>query len=459
MGWLDFLKFNRKTNTPLLNEGNPKNPNIIKNAISVQVFSKMIGNEMEYSIRLINKDNSIQIGKINATTTEIKNSTIPLKELAKQVEQYMTPLTKSTNIHTLNKAKEYAKDKLNTLEQENSFFSVDKDAITYIDNYEPEDMLKYDELKEMPRKVDTSQLTPDELYKIANQIQVRLDKLKTIKTPDDAYADKEDLVYYMKEKEGLVTNPIVEAYITATENGYTLDENTIISISKHMENIENEDGSLYSAYLKLEEQRIFKQIEATIKNYSNLAENADTKLTCEKLIQTLYQVNKFELSKDKNNSGYNIFNYILKELRQQNIVNYVDKVRSLDSAVAKIINLNLQDLPEKTKILQFFYSRIGSLGQLSAGSNSNLLRSYIESTDLKHPDTTQLKEYLLLVAQIEKNYIENEYGPLLEEYKNKNSKNQKNSFIESLNVSIKPITKAESNHSQENAKEYEEEQK
>ena len=42
-----------------------------------------------------------------------------------------------------------------------------------------------------------------------------------------------------------------------------------------MEQIKNEDGALYSAYLKLEEKRVLKQIRKVITNYNLSGSNVD----------------------------------------------------------------------------------------------------------------------------------------------------------------------------------------
>ena len=201
---------------------------------SVKVFAKKVGENMEYNIRYVCDNNEISIGVLNKSS-QTQASAFPIKQLVKDVELAMNPLIAANNLLTLNRIKEKTIEKINAINDKYDFFNLDTNAISYIKNYEPEEMsINYEDLEHLPQKLDLTSLSPEKIQKITLKIQNRLDTLNAIHTPEDAYACKESLESFMKEKEEKQENPLITAYAEAVNNGEILDEQTVLKIAQKM---------------------------------------------------------------------------------------------------------------------------------------------------------------------------------------------------------------------------------
>lgn len=425
MGLIDLFK--RRKNKPLLlEEGKAKDiPKQEEEKLEVQVFSKkMHDNRIEYSFILNTEEKSVLVGKICRSSEELISKNIKLKNIANKIKEAMNPIAvekvKSQNL--MDKAKKEVKETIQAMADKQGVILA-KDVIQYIDRYG-------DSNSEHPKTDSKQGRMSDEEWK-------RLQELEEIKTPDDAYAYKDSLISYMKKTEKVPFNPIVEASIKSVQEGKKLDEETVKRIASNMEKLGNEDGLLYSVYLKIEEKRIWKQLQTRLAQYSNNAENEEVVYDVYQLSEVLEDLDKYELPDRKEEFSPSVLEYVMNEMGEKNIENYIENVKEKDTFLARSINTKCPGISNKTDMLQFLYARVASLGQLSYKSASNgndVLRNFIANTDFKHEDDRETKEFLLMVANIEKEAIQNKYVINLEDY---NKTNQ--SLKERVSVEQTPV--------------------
>lgn len=442
---------NKQTNLDLLkNEVKEKSDKKEEIESSVKVFSKKIGENMEYNIRFIYGNNEIPIAVLNQSS-QTQTSAFPIKQIVKDVELAMNPLTTANNLLTLNKVKEKAVEKINAINDKYDFLSLDSNAISYIKNYEPEEMsLSYEDLEKLPQKLDLTNLSPEQIQKISLKIQNRLNTLNAIHTPEDAYACKESLESFMKAKEEKNENPLVSAYAEAVNSGETLDEKTVLKIAQKMEKLKNEDGTLYSVYLKIEEKRVWKKIQECLQDYQ--IEHPENAENASRILPLVNALTNCEIKDFNGKFDESMFAYVNEQVQQMGVDHYVSKIKKSDAFLAQAINSRFADLPDKKTILTFLYARMGNLGQLSykeersESDTSVFLRDFVANTDFKSDNCTDTKEYLFYIAEVEKNYILDKYGYVLDLNKEKATAkkvvdiDEKAKFRESLAVPTQTST-------------------
>lgn len=415
---------------------------------SVKVFAKKVGENMEYNIRYVCDNDEISIGVLNKSS-QTQASAFPIKQIVKDVELAMNPLTTANNLLTLNRIKEKTIEKINAINDKYDFFNLDTNAISYIKNYEPEEMsINYEDLEHLPQKLDLTSLSPEQIQKITLKIQNRLDTLNAIHTPEDAYACKESLESFMKEKEEKQENPLITAYAEAVNNGEILDEQTVLKIAQKMEKLKNEDGTLYSVYLKIEEKRIWRKIQECLEDYQ--IEHPEKAENTTKILPLVNALTNCEIKDFNGKFDHSMFAYVNNQVQQMGVEHYVSKIKKSDAFLAQAINSHFSDLPDKKTILTFLYARMGSLGQLSykkersESDTSVFLRDFVANTDFKSDECTDTKEYLFYIAEVEKDFILDKYGYVLDLNKEKATAkkvvDEKTKFRESLAVPVEAET-------------------
>ena len=445
MGFFDF--FRRKEKIHMLEAHNNRENDTEQDIeempkIQIKVFPQKNDSKMEYSIEMFAGQEKItKVG--NITNLQELDGIATLKNVAKEIEDAITPIETARNSYALSRAKEAAKMTLQSINKEEIEFLLNDDVISYIDNYEPKELLNYEDLARLDRKIDITGLSNQEIVKIGKQLEDRLNVLNKIKTPEDAYNDKENLIYYMQAREQSSANPIIEANMQSIEEGKTLDKDTVIRISKNMEQLNNEDGSLYSAYLKIEEKRVWKKIERILKKDLVHSNNSQS---YEGLWKDIRALNNYQIKDIEGGFSAEILEYMIDELKQKDIENYTNLAKDADMRLAQRLTSDFGNTPEKIQILQFLHARIGSLGQLSKGTSGKhkVLRDYVANTDFKDEDITESKQFLLLVCNVEKQYIEKEYSQIIDLYKQgeieeNKEKHEKNTFKENLFVTTTPL--------------------
>jgi hypothetical protein len=304
-------------------------------------------------------------------------------------------------------------------------------------------------MENLPKKIDLEKITPKQAEKYGKLAKRRLEILESINTPDDAYEDIDNLVEFMQEQDNTPENPVVEANQQSCKDGTSLNFDTVIKISKKMENTKskgsklyNEDGVLYSAYLKIEERRIWKQMQNSLLEYSKEHEGI---MPIYNLTETIKEKENIA-TPTKGNVSFDIFQHIINEVNELNnstkksyslnIENYVKNVLMSDSKLSNAIESKCQDMEGKDDILEYLDARKMCLGQLSKSSQKESLREFVADTDFKDPDNTETKKFLLIVAKSEKQYIQENYDKLIEEYEKNNSKTKENNFLDDIKVDV-----------------------
>ena len=419
-----------------------------KDENKIRVFSQRYGNDTEYSIEMLSgKGNgNIYIGKMYVRTDiENQKGDMNFKEIVNEIKTAVDKMETARNAEELEMAKNYIKDKLGNLSTKNVQFKLDENIISYIDGYSiKEEKIEYEKIDKLVDVV--KEMSASEIIKLGEQLSNRVDTLETIKTPEDAYKHKDSLISYMKRKENVPENPIIDANSQSMGEGKPLDETTVLSIAKEMEQIKNEDGALYSAYLKLEEKRVLKKIRKVITDYNLSGPRVD--MTEVRETNQAMRYIKGEIDTTKGGFSPEILEYIIRTIKEEDIGAYTRNYKQSDSELYdKVKNEMSIQGKDKEEILDFLSARMECLGQLhykgkdgKTRTGKRTLRKFVEDTDFKDKDDRETKEFLYIIAQIEKEHIKTECIPAIEEYnssreeKTKDTRNS--SFKESLHYDI-----------------------
>lgn len=434
MGLWDFF---RKKEVPKLDapknlkqEKEPEREAKKEEKIDVHLFPKKVGeNAIEYTIVGSRNGENINIGTLHSTETDnsFNGDNSPLKQIVTEIEDTINPILNVNTQHRLDRAKASATESLKDIQSKKLGFVLKKDIMEYIQEYEPSyELIKpvdYKKVKKFPKKVDITKLSPSEIFEWGESLYGRLEELEDIKTPKDAYENRDSLIDYMEnsENEKSPLDALINASTESEKDGIELDDYTVERIAEQMEQFDNEDGFLYSAYLKLEESRIWKQIQVRIAQYSNESKDKDTIDGIYQLSNMIEKLDGYELQDTSGVQLEDIFGYIINEMKQLDVKNYIANYKGLDFKLAQTLNTKYGDMQDLKTILQFLYARMASMGQLSYKSNpeskgGGILRDFVINTDFKHEDNEESKRFLLLVSQIEKEYIKNECMPVIEAY-------------------------------------------
>lgn len=427
MGLMDFFK-RKKNKTPMLEAGkiSEQQKDEEGEKVDVQIFSrKREDNSIEYSVVLNVGGNSILVGKAYSTPENDinKRQHVNLRNIANVIKDAIQPLANARNRYAIDRAKQEAKQRIQSMANVEGVILTDE-IMQYIDLYR-NPTLDHFEPEDRHQKMET---------KDANRLQ----ELESIKTPEDAFEHKDSLIAYMQRTEKVPINPIVEANIKSLKEGKKLDDETVKTIAQNMEKLGNEDGLLYSVYLKIEEKRIWRQLQTRLAQYSN--DSGDEKVIDEvyKLSEIIEELDKYELPDMGEGYSQGVLKYMIDEVRETDIKDYIENAKEKDTSLARSINTKCDGIQDKTNMLQFLYARIGSLGQLSYKSalqGNDVLRNFVANTDFKHEDNTETKEFLLTVANIEKENIQNKYKTNSVE----KNKTEEKSFKERINVQQTPV--------------------
>lgn len=434
MGFWDFFKIRKNSKVLELPEGNIKdNQRDKKDNIDVKITSRKDGEYMQYNIVLGVDGQSFEVGEMYSENGQIT----PIREVAQEIKEALNPMVSTTNKYTLAKARKQAQDDFKLISIKNSF-ALNPEVSDFIKNYQSDNILDYKQTNKLPKTIDADKIDEEYSYCEGRKLQKRLDKLEKIKSPEDAYENRYDIISFMMDmEEDVPSSAIVAAQIDSLKNGKQLNEETVKAVAKFMEQeFDNEDGALYPVYLKLEEKRVWKAILKELTPYLK-----DETKQSKELIGILSPLSQYQLPDIPDIKGEfatnTLVKYIMKEMNQRVSINkYNDRFKKYDLQAAMEINNKdkYPDLEHRKEILEFFYARMGSLGQLSypkQESNGDIedkkvkyFREFVEETNFKSIDNKESKEFLFLVAQIEKDYIKNGCKSMLQIYNKKEAENQ-----------------------------------
>lgn len=427
MGFMDIFRKKSKVRA-LLDAPQNSDVKVEVNEGKVKVFPKRNGKDIEYDIKMESVKGNINIGTFyNRTNTENKS----FKDIVGDIQGIIDAVQTAKRGEELEMAKQLANEKLQAISAH--YIKLEEDIVKYIEEYEPKN-IEYSTLDKFPKVIDVTKMTAEEIIEYGEQLSGRLNKLDSIKTPDDAYEDRVALIGYMKEKEDM------------------------IQVAKNMEQSnDNEDGVLYAAYLKLQEKRILKRIRDVMSKYIY---NSDIQ-TVNEGINVNKSVKHIDEEMKNINGGLssNMLGFIIKSLKEEDKESYEKKYKDKDIELCHLIQSEY-DLEEEDKkeILKFLSTRIRCSGQLYLKSGSdvqeNSFRNYVANTSFKDKDDNETKEFLYLIAQIEKENIKTVCKPIVDMHDEKSKKTNKkdSSFKDGLHYAIKPIPVAKETENEGNIK-------
>lgn len=239
---------------------------------------------------------------------------------------------------------------------------------------------------------------------------------------------KNSIAAFMKSREE--SSPIDKMLSVLGDNTDYSELPVILKYAKALETQPNEDGLLYSAYLKLEETRVIQQIQQEISEHQKSFDISDVNYAAaqeqinylESLKTKPYPNATSQTSLDK----FGVIDFMIKTIQGISLEDYISS--GIKNDVSLRTYLKSCPIEHQSEAISYVGSRMTCLGQVSnipdddRKSRYPTLRRFIETTDCKIPEDTASKEFLLVMAQTEKDYILKNYAPILEAYKkiNKN---------------------------------------
>lgn len=155
----------------------------------------------------------------------------------------------------------HKKETINVLQgisEKNPTFVLDEKVMNFIEDFESDQLLNYVKLDELPKKIDVDKLTHSQKKQISIKMRKRMKELEKIHTPENAWEDREKIISFIKSIENIPVNTLMDAKTETSRQENGLNEENAELMNKEIENIKNEDGELYSVYLKIEEKRVWK---------------------------------------------------------------------------------------------------------------------------------------------------------------------------------------------------------
>lgn len=417
--------------------------------IKVEYFSKIEEGIHKHDVRIVYEGKTISVGNLSNSkednTIEHQNEK-SIRNIVNEIQKNINQLNETESIYGLEKVKEETKNLLQKISQKNSNFILDKEIMDFVEEFKPEQIIDYEELDKLPKKIDVDQLTHEQKRQISIKMRKRMKELEKIRTPENAWGDREKIISFIKSIENVPVNTLMDAKMETNKQENKLNTNYKEQMNENIENIENEDGELYMVYLKIEEKRVWQKIRAEIVKYSN-----DSKMNREDFVEFVKAINilnKYELNDIQKGFSSQILAYMIDEKTEEvkneeeqidneqidneklDVETYIEKIRKNDVLLTKMITAKFPDMENKNEILSFFHNRIASLGQLS-NKKENSFRKFIETTELKDENNEDTKQFLLLASQIEKIYIKSQCKDLLEITNEKKTANM-NAFKEKI---------------------------
>lgn len=275
----------------------------------------------------------------------------------------------------------------------------------------------------MPKSIDITGCSEVEIRFLGGILENRLTELDEIQSPEMAYAQRDSISGFLKSRE--TSSPVDKVLSLLGDEIKESEFPLILKCARALEEQPNEDGLLYSSYLKLEEKRIISQIQQEIEEHQKSFEENDVNYAAAQ-----EQINYLESLKPKpypnssehsSSDKFGVIDFMIKTIQGRTLEDYIANGMKYDVSLKSY----LKQLPieHSQEALTYVGSRMTSLGQVSDIPDENRksvyppLRKFIETTDCKVPEDQDSKEFLLIMAQTERNYILKHYAPILEQYK------------------------------------------
>lgn len=274
---------------------------------------------------------------------------------------------------------------------------------------------KMDDSLPTQEKLDLKNIPNETIQNLGAETQERLNKLGTIKSEEDAKSDKNSLESFMIYQEDVTDrDKILLKFINKIDK---LDPDTIIATLKAIEDADIKYSKLYPIYLRIQEKRIIKKVQMYLIGLKSREVTPDGQL--EKFLELLDE-QKIE---DVANTGLSIVIADFIGNENNEVERYIKSGRPIDFEMMRYINSQEETgerAEEKEEVLTYLKGRVASLRQIGKNFDNFEFRSYIEDTDFKDEDETEQNQFLYEVAKIEKKFLIQKYGDLLDKYKEQN---------------------------------------
>lgn len=276
----------------------------------------------------------------------------------------------------------------------------------------------------IPKTIDISACTDIEIRFLGGILESRIAALDGIQGSQDVSDKKDSIAEFMKSRE---TPAPIDKVLSLLGDEIQEDEiPVVIKYARALEEQPNEDGLLYSAYLKLEETRVINQIQQDIAKHQETFDVSDPNYaSAQAQIDYLESIKTkpYPRSSERHNSldTFGVIDFMIRTIQGINLEDYISNNLKKDFALRTYLKQN--NIEHNEDALNYVGARITSLGQVSNIPEENrkskfpTLRRFIETTECKIPEDQDSKDFLLVMAQTEKDYILRNYTPILEEYK------------------------------------------
>ncbi|MBO5478999.1 MAG: hypothetical protein J6A04_04795 [Clostridia bacterium] len=181
MGWREFFGIGKKkpimidapkvVNEPKVQENVNYSQTIQNDSIEpnksteVQVFSIKNGNdEIQYHYRM-QWDGQV----VNVATVQ-GGKDVSLKQIKRKLEDAVNHVTTAKNPITLERKKQETIEHLQKICEKSSGLTLDESVVDVISQYQPKDMLNYDNIEGLKKTIDLNAITPEEANRLRNSV-------------------------------------------------------------------------------------------------------------------------------------------------------------------------------------------------------------------------------------------------------------------------------------------------
>lgn len=396
-------------------ESDPKRDPVLKVFAERGIDSAQI----DYVVNLETESGSlIPISVIRENT-----SGVSLKEIVGEISKVISAWQNSSSKDDTTKRQAEIKEKMKHL-NERYKVNFTRNMVSIVENADIGSGLDYQKFERLlSRNIDIKSLTPTEIVQYGKMLTQRLGVLDSIKTPEDAYKTRVSLESFMKSQEKQTAHSaIIAANLDNLESGeQALDLPTIIAFAKKLETISNEDGLLYSSYLKLEENRIIRKLQKDLSSYQQGLQDAPENLSTSQVVDSLIEYLDSTKVTTGDDISDNITAYMIDTIQGRGIENYAKN--SVRNDIRLKVFLQHNPIDNQQEALNYVVAKMACFGQVVATPESEeykekirKLRDFIEVTDYKDEDDSESKDFLYTIVQIERDYIKKNYSPILHEF-------------------------------------------
>ena len=399
----------------------------------IRVFSKLSGGTLNYLVSLDSEENCednsqrLVLGTFyNGNPRDIKNKYVQLLKAIseefvdkKRVETLVSQLQDKFEVQL---SDEY-RDIITAIIGNNKESEIIQRRIKIEDiletsevdtEYGTIDYYRLDEL--LPNGESIENATDETVQEVGEKATNRLTTLESIQTQEDASLDESNLVSFITYREKVTNRErILSNYIEKIQD---MDSKTIIECLKVMEDeSENEDSKLYSVYLRIQENRIIKQVQKYLGELKS-------KIPHEKIEEFMQVLETQKIQVVENGTlQENMLNAM--DTRNARLEEYLNNGRRTDFEIIRYLSDIQGEDSKREEILQFLKCRVSSVNQVIKRKNEGFeLRTYIEETDFKDSDETEQNWFLYEVSKVETEYLKSKYGKILKRYKEQNEDNK-----------------------------------